>query len=216
MEELEKTKSMEEIKTIVKDLLEISRKDSEENEWKAKQKKKEVENIRRNSMKNKSDKETYKKQIEDLEKEIGKLEEKTIQFHYTLLLENLTNYLDNLGISSLNIEDFIGPDGICQAIAKGLTFKRTQLRKFFNEVKTIKINLRSNPTDNSIRIRLLALVPKLAYSTGKKLIDEGFYHFMKTLISKLNEDFTAENFEKFEQIFEAIVAYHVYYNPTEG
>lgn len=206
---------MEEIKKIVKDLLEISYYDSKESERKVEQKKKELKDIKNNSMKNKGDKETYKKQIEDLEKEIRQLEEKTIQFQYTLLLKNLTNYIDNLGISSLNMEDFIGPDGICQAIAKGLTFKRTQLRKFFNEVKTIKINLRSNPTDNSTRIRLLALVPKLAYSTGKKLIDEGFYHFMKTLISKLNEDFTVENFEKFEQIFEAIVAYHVYYNPRE-
>lgn len=153
-----------------------------------------------------------------LEKDIKSVKDQKVKPNYIHLMKNLNNYLNQVYISSIPVEEFIGPNGICQAIARGLTFRRTQLRKFFNEVKFIKIKLNSSSDEEvlkSIKLRLVTLVPKLAYSHGKNLIDENFYEFMKLLITKLKDDFTPENFEKFEQIFEAIIAYHVYYNPKE-
>jgi len=137
---------------------------------------------------------------------------RTIPYWYEKLIDKLNEYLKEISISNLNLEDFLKPEGISEAIAKGLQFKRTQLRKFFNEIKRIKLELKNKDNINKVIISLVSIIPKLAYSKGRGLVDEKFYEFIKILVMKLREDLTDENFKKFEQIFESIIAYHTYYH----
>jgi CRISPR-associated protein Csm2 len=130
----------------------------------------------------------------------------------------LEEKLKEKNISGLNIEEFIEPNGIAERIAKDTTIKRSQLRKFFNGVKELKQKIvEIKPDENlkpDIRIRVTALIPKLAYASGRKTIDKNFYEFMKLLLLKL-KDGKRKDFEAFDQIFEAIIAYHTYHHPKE-
>jgi len=146
------------------------------------------------------------------ERQQEKERKRTIPYWYEKLIDKLNEYLKEISISNLNLEDFLKPEGISEAIAKGLQFKRTQLRKFFNEIKRIKLELKNKDNTNKVIISLVSIIPKLAYSKGRGLVDEKFYEFIKILVMKLREDLTDENFKKFEQIFESIIAYHTYYH----
>lgn len=137
----------------------------------------------------------------------------TLKKRYNSLLKKIIKKLEKINFSELNEEEFLQPNGLGEAIAKGIYFKRTQLRKFFMEVKNIKLLIEREGISKVAEVKVIGLIPKLAYAKGRKLIDENFYQFMRTILKKLSEDLSKENFEKFEKIFEAIVAYHTYYNP---
>jgi CRISPR-associated protein Csm2 len=181
--------------------------------------KKEFNKVEKNkNIKNKN--EIFKKneELNGLKENVKKIVEEEIPNIYKNLMNLLNQKLDNIKLSELNEEEFIQPEGLCEAISIGLQFKRTQLRKFFSEIKNIKADLqKANPddTNRNIGVRLIAIIPKLAYSQGRGLIDEEFYVFMKKLIQNLRNELNKENFKKFDQIFEAIIAYHRYYNPKE-
>jgi len=158
-------------------------------------------------------KEVYNK-IEEIKKTKGW---NNVDFLYACnkLLEEK---LKEKNISGLNIEEFIEPSSIAEKIAKETKIKRSQLRKFFNEVKELKQKVLEIKSDENlkpdIRIRVTALIPKLAYAVGRKTIDKDFYEFMKQLLQTLKEG-TRKDFEAFDQIFEAIIAYHTYHHPKE-
>ncbi len=124
----------------------------------------------------------------------------------------LTLQDENVTLSNIDEEEFIKPEGICEGIATGITFKRTQLRKFFAEIKLIQEKAK-NEEINSIDIT--KLIPKLAYSKARGLIDEEFFKLMKELLSKVRKTRKKSDYDKFVDIFEAIIAYHLYYNPKE-
>jgi len=180
--------------------------------------KNESDNVEKNkNIKNKDEILKKNEELKDLKENVKKIKEE-IPNIYKDLMNLLNQKIDNIKLSELDEEEFIQPDGLCEAISIGLQFKRAQLRKFFSEIKNIKAELQkanSDNTNHNIGVRLIAVIPKLAYSQGRGLIDEEFYLFMKTLIKNLRNELTKENFKKFDQIFEAIIAYHRYYNPKE-
>ncbi len=159
--------------------------------------------------------------VEDIHKKIDKIKgikgwDKVAFIYATneLLREEFED--KNLNLSNINLEEFIKPNGIADKIAKETKIKRAQLRKFFNEVKNLKIQvskLRKDDEvlDNNIKLKITALLPKLAYSVGRKTIDKNFYEFMKILLENVKEG-TKKDFLAFEQIFESIIAYHTYYH----
>ena len=156
---------------------------------------------------------------EQLEKIINELinlkinrERKKISSLYKDFMKQLFNKLKDLEISQIDEEEFIKPQGICEGIATGITFKRTQLRKFFAEVRLIQ---KETKEENISPIKITKLVPKLAYSKARNLIDNEFFLFIKTLLEKVRKTRKKEDYDKFVDIFEAIVAYHYYYNPKE-
>jgi CRISPR-associated protein Csm2 len=159
--------------------------------------------------------------VKEVYKEIEKIKEtkegNKVDFLYACnkLLEGK---LKEKNISGLNIEEFIEPNGIAERIAKDTKIKRSQLRKFFNEVKELKQKVLEIKSDENlkpdIRIRVTALIPKLAYASGRNTINKNFYEFMKLLLLKL-KDGKRKDFEAFDQIFEAIIAYHTYHHPKE-
>jgi len=134
-------------------------------------------------------------------------------------IKNAIDIIKNVkNISELDIEKFIEPNGFAERIAKETKIKRSQLRKFFNEVKELKQKVLEIKPDeklkSDIRIKVTALIPKLAYASGRRTIDKNFYEFMKLLLLKL-KDGKRKDFEAFDQIFEAIIAYHTYYHKED-
>lgn len=157
--------------------------------------------------------EVYQK-IEKIKKEKGW---DNVDFLYAVN-ELLKQELENKSLSELDIESFIEPEGVADKIAYKTKIKRSQLRKFFNEIKQLKNQVSKLKPEESIsselRLRIVSLMPKLAYASGRKTIDKNFYYFMKYILESLKKG-TRKDFEAFEQIFEAIIAYHTYHYPKE-
>jgi CRISPR-associated protein Csm2 len=160
-----------------------------------------------------------RRELEELKKskkknisEIRNFEKKEIPSMYEEFMEKLIEFVDKTDFSDLDLEKFMEPEGYAEAIAVGIKFKRTQLRKFFAEVKGIYEKSKHEEIDS---IKITRLIPKLAYSRARDLIDEQFFQFMKLLLDKVRISKKRDYYEKFVEIFEAIVAYHHYYHPKE-
>lgn len=94
------------------------------------------------------------------------------------------------------------------------TLKTTQIRKFFGAVRDIGANLEKGW--ENVEADFYLLKPKLANARGRGLIPEEFYELMKACMNKVDvgsEEDKAKNFQRFVEFFEAVVAYHKYYNP---
>lgn len=103
---------------------------------------------------------------------------------------------------------FLAPQG--RDDKKALT--TSQLRRFFGEVKRIKLN-----TPSMADIAMLN--PLLAYAVGRDKKDtriKDFYNELSTAISAIRNDHIINDFENFTKLLEAIVAYHKYYESLAG
>ena len=94
-----------------------------------------------------------------------------------------------------------------------------QIRKFFGEVKRIGANVEANKAD------IIILKPLLAYAVGRDKNNRGdnktkikdFEEEMRTALSAIRFDKNlVSDFKHFEQLFEAIVAYHKFYGGKEN
>jgi len=160
---------------------------------------------------------SLKKGIREKERFVS-ITKKLIEKHYKELIVKVNQDIKK-GVLNIDLEAYLQPEGVCEGIAYAVgcinKLKRSQLRKFFNEIKTIEYDLKSEEDIKKIKIRILALFSKLAYSKGRGLMDEDFYKFMKTILSKIKEDMNEKNaqevFEVFVKILESIVAYHTFH-----
>ena len=160
----------------------------------------------------------YKKAYQQYEKNPKKLsdDEKKLINEYKDFVNRTIDIINQRGLSDDVVKTFIETKGIAEAIASTITFKPTQLRKIFHQIRTIKQELKGEVSLESFEISLIKILPLLAYSKGRGLISEDFYKLSRALISKVRESLKKEDFEKFVDIFEAIVAYHRYYKPKES
>ena len=142
----------------------------------------------------------------EIEREIGSIYRRMMKGDRNM--KGLISIIKDTELKEIDLEMFLEPNGFCEAIAAGIDFKPTQLRKLFHELRKLQYQ-----RDQSIRLNLLKLIPYLAYAKGRELIDDEFYSFSKELILKVENQ---EDFKIFVDIFEAIVAYHRYYNPKES
>lgn len=122
-------------------------------------------------------------------------------------IENVSSF------SEIKPEDYADMDGYAAIIAKELKKLNTnQLRKFFGVVRDIE----KKKKWSDIEPELYLLKPKFAVSVGRKLIPEDFFKVMNACLNKIDVGETdaekKENFNTFVKFFEAIVAYHKYYN----
>ncbi len=124
--------------------------------------------------------------------------------------DTVVNYIGTLNkFLEIDIENFLKHEGICEAIGAGIDFKTTQLRKLFHSIKSIKHEVKKGGKKlHKLRVKLM---PVLAYAKGRDLIDKEFFEFAKACLAKIKDN---NDFEIFSEIFEAIVAYHRYYNPS--
>jgi CRISPR-associated protein Csm2 len=185
--------------------------------------KKEEERKKRGRKEEKNEKEKFRKLNENIKKFSDDLKK-----FYKNLIKEVNQDIMEKGMLNIDLEVYIQPEGICECIACAVGYvgklKRSQLRKFFNEIKTLeydlkKYDLKKEEDIKKIQMRILALIPKLAYAKGRELIDEDFYDFMKTILMKVKEDINKEDvqkvFEVFVKILESIVAYHIFHFPNK-
>lgn len=94
-----------------------------------------------------------------------------------------------------------------------------QIRKFYGEVKRIGASIENNKSD------VVMLKPLLAYAVGRdknnrgenKTKIEDFEKEIRTALTAIRYDQNlASDFKHFEQLFEAIVAYHKFYGGKEN
>lgn len=134
-------------------------------------------------------------------------------------ISNILKKIDELDmLKELNQKTFADEGGYADKIASNRSLKSlktTQLRKFFGAIKEMDSNLKEDGW-NRVEGDFYLLKPKLANAKGRRLIPTEFYEFMKTCMSKVDvgsEDDKKENFRRFVEFLEAVVAYHKYYNP---
>jgi len=116
-------------------------------------------------------------------------------------------------LSELSVDAIAKEDGIAEQAAKEFKINTTQLRKFFDQAKSIEANLKERGWED-VSGDFAMLRPILAYAKGRKLIPELFYQFMTTSMGKVvseDEEMTRKNYQRFIQILESLVAYRKYY-----
>ena len=109
-------------------------------------------------------------------------------------------------------EKICGKDGHAKKFVDKLNkTKTTQLRKFFNYLKTLKIKYDAGTMDeNDVKRELWQIVPQTVYSYKRRLVDQEFADFIADgvkEITKYRGDEFKKKFDVFLKIFESIVAY---------
>lgn len=120
-------------------------------------------------------------------------------------------------LSDLSVEEIAKENGIAERLAKsfGSKLNTTQLRKFFDGVVTNQENLNTNGW-KAIESDFYMIRPNLAYAKGRKLIPDGFYNLVSLCLERVAtagspEPLIKENYSRFVELMQALVAYHKYY-----
>ncbi len=149
-----------------------------------------------------------------------KKREKYNPTYIELIVEALKEKLKdkNKNFSDLNLEEWLDPEGIASKFAQKAKIERTQLRKYFDEIKNIKVSLKglkeNEGLPSQVKVKLMSLIPKFAYAKGRDLIGKDVYEFFSFSLKKLKEG-KVKDFQAFENILEAILAYHTYHKPRK-
>ncbi len=93
-----------------------------------------------------------------------------------------------------------------QIATNGTKNKRTQIRKFYDEIIMWddKVNLDNNEYNKS-KVLFKMMKAKIAYSLGREYIDENFKNMFNTLIDQVNN---ANTLRQFKLFFEAFMGYY--------
>ena len=136
-------------------------------------------------------------------------------------LEDVQNKIKGLkSLKYYEIEDFVKFDGDADNITKeekNNDIKTSQLRKFFAAVKEIEMYVKDKRVwDDKAKMDFYLLMPKLAYANGRDVISNRFFKLMKITMEKVgsgNKEDTLDDFLRFVQFLEAIVAFFKVNNP---
>lgn len=123
--------------------------------------------------------------------------------------------------AELSVKELAKEDGYADTLARGWrnSLKATQLRKFFDAVKGIERRMEEGGNWSDVEADFYLLQPQVAYAQARTVIPRGFHDIVKICMSKVDvgdEKQKRQNYERFVQFLEAIVAYHKYYNPRGG
>lgn len=134
--------------------------------------------------------------------------------------------IPDLTPKNLKPEDYAVPGGDADGVAGDIKkVKTTQLRKFFNKIKTLhqKAKRKKSVDDiKDIKIEILKLMPELIYAKGRGVITDEFYELMegcllksegKKRVCRFN---SFGEFDNFMNFLEAVVAYHKKYSKEGG
>ncbi|MBI9093104.1 MAG: type III-A CRISPR-associated protein Csm2 [Desulfobacterium sp.] len=90
--------------------------------------------------------------------------------------------------------------------------KRTQLRKFYDEVLRLNTLSRSNPGDwDNILPYVQMLTAKVAYAKGRDLVSNNFLNFMKSGIEQVEDQ---DDLAVFSNFFEAFMGFYKQHGPS--
>ncbi len=85
----------------------------------------------------------------------------------------------------------------------------SQIRKFFGEVKRIQFDFKQN------KHKVPLLKAKLAYATGKAKPHNKIKHFYKQMSMGIPAIKNVDDFNRFVNISESIIAFHKYYGGND-
>lgn len=115
-------------------------------------------------------------------------------------------------LNKMDMKELVNENGIAYKVAGyavDINLKANQLRNFFGFVKKME---RRNSWDK-IESEFYLLKPRMAVKVGRNDISEGFYKVITAAMDKVdvgNEQEKLDNFKRFIEFFESIVAYHKY------
>lgn len=90
--------------------------------------------------------------------------------------------------------------------------KRTQLRKFFDEIVSLNMQAKANPEGWSGILPLVHMVTaKAAYAMGRKLISDNFLKFIKDSVEQVQ---SPEDLDVFASFFEAFIGFYRLHGPS--
>ena len=90
--------------------------------------------------------------------------------------------------------------------------KRTQIRKFYDEVVRLSILGKTRPKEwDNILPLVHMLTAKAAYAQGRKLISKNFMSFIKDSIDQIEKP---EDLEVFSSFFEAFMGFYRLHGPN--
>lgn len=129
------------------------------------------------------------------------------------VLDHLQSVLGSKDFSELSYEEIAKQDGIAEKLAKQKgALKVTQLRKFFDQVKKIELNLSDKDWTDAVTRDFFMLRPQLAYAKGRDLISQEFFEQMSFCLDKVNASVNKpEAYRRFSSLVEATVAYRKYH-----
>jgi CRISPR-associated protein Csm2 len=89
--------------------------------------------------------------------------------------------------------------------------KRTQLRKFYDEVLRLNMLARERPMQwDAIKPQVYMLTAKVAYAEGRELVSSNFRKFVKEAVDKVD---TPEDLNVFSNLFEAFMGFYRLHGP---
>ena len=92
--------------------------------------------------------------------------------------------------------------------------KRSQIRKFYDEVIRLNAMVRSNPEEWDNVIPLVnMIIAKAAYAEGRRLVTEDFVLFLKQAIQQVESH---KDLDVFANFFEAFMGFYRKYRPSEN
>lgn len=122
---------------------------------------------------------------------------------------------DLQNLSQLDEKDIAKEGGYAERVAEGVqNLKTTQLRKFFSEIKANERELKEKGW-GGIKADFYLMRPNLAYAKARGLVPDHFFKLVDACmkqVDKGDENQKKENYKRFVQFLEAIVAYHKYHH----
>jgi CRISPR-associated protein Csm2 len=89
--------------------------------------------------------------------------------------------------------------------------KRTQIRKFYDEIVRLSMLSKSRPNEWEELLPMVHMVTaKAAYANGRKLISEGFLRFLRNSIEQIKKP---EDLNVFSNFFEAFMGFYRLHGP---
>ncbi|MFO7884661.1 MAG: type III-A CRISPR-associated protein Csm2 [Desulfobacteraceae bacterium] len=90
--------------------------------------------------------------------------------------------------------------------------KRTQLRKFFDEIVSLNMAAKSN-RDNwpNILPMVHMVTAKAAYAKGRNLISDNFLQFIRESVEQIEEP---EDLDVFTSFFESFIGFYRFHGPS--
>ncbi|MGQ9689191.1 MAG: type III-A CRISPR-associated protein Csm2 [Desulfobaccales bacterium] len=92
--------------------------------------------------------------------------------------------------------------------------KRTQLRKFYDEVLRLEQDAKNTPEDKwpNILARLHLLIPKAAYAQGRDLVSPEFVKFIQNAVNEIK---APQDLAVFANFFEAFMGFYKLDRPKD-
>jgi CRISPR type III-A-associated protein Csm2 len=124
--------------------------------------------------------------------------------------------------SEVNLKDLVKPQGYADKLANFLTqstrgIKTSQLRKFFNEIKSATQKAKSGNLEEAT-VTLWRIYPIIAYSEARGLMPEEFGEIMRLVLEKVES--CTDDREKlklsFERLDDFITALYAYFRKYAG